>query len=285
MKILCFLLLTLLTSFVRGQVALFEEGVISDNGVFGAAMSPDGVDFLFVQAYGGRDTLEIHQSQKINGRWKTPTPAFFSRREVKQIDPSFSPDGQAILYNELDAGEGGYDVVRIERSDSGWGKPEKLSEAINTTAHEFYATMSLQKNIYFVRRMESNDIFVSQFKDGIYQTAVPIAGLVNTDSSDSNPYISPDEDFLIFTSKRSDGFGNADLYISFNKSGTWSRGVNLGPLVNSGHSDFCPTVDISGRRFLFARTELVGDRRKENIYHVPLEALKIEELREQAVWK
>ncbi len=285
MKIPSILLLTLLTSLARGQVAVFEEGVISDNGVFGAAMSPDGNHFLFVKAYGGRDTLELHQSTKVKGQWVTPGPAFFATEGLKQIDPSFSPDGQAILYNELDAGEGGYDVVKIEKSDSGWGKPQKLSEAINTTAHEFYATMSLQKNIYFVRRVESNDIYVSQFKDGRYQTAVPIAGLVNTDSSDSNPYISPDEDFLIFTSKRSDGFGNADLYISFNKSGTWSRGINLGPLVNSPHSDFCPTVDISGRRFLFARTELIRDRRKENIYHVPLEALKIEELREKAVWK
>jgi len=278
-------LLILLSAFTLfGQAKLFEGGNISDDQVFGLAMSPDGGNLLFVKAYGGRDSLHLYQSTKVNGHWESPELAFFSDKKVNQIDPSYSPDGDIILFNALISEEKGYDVFTIERTAEGWAKPKELDDAINTSSHEFYATMANSKNIYFTRRKESNDIYVSYWKNGKYQKAIPINGNINTDYSDSNPYISPDEDYLVFISNRKGGFGNADLYISFQKNNKWSNPINIGNQINTADSEFCPTVDLKNDKFFFSRTIIENERRIENIYSIPLKNIKIKKLKKRAKW-
>lgn len=267
-----------------GQVQMFEPNTISDNQSFGIAISASGDDLLFVKAFGGRDSLQIHQSKKSNGNWQKPELAFFSTNGVNQIDPAFSPDGNSILFNALRSEEDGYDVFMLEKTSSGWAKPKKLSDAINTSAHEFYATISNNKNIYFTRRMESNDIYISHWVNNKYQKAVLLDGGINTEESESNPYISPDEDFIIFTSTREGGFGNADFYISFNKDGKWSLPINLGGIINTDVSEFCPSIDHKNKQFFFSRTIVENEKRIENIYSIPLEQLGLDELKKRAKW-
>jgi hypothetical protein len=56
---------------------------------------------------------------------------------------------------------------------------------------------------------------------------------VNSEYNEADPFVAPDESYLIFQSKRPGGFGNNDLYISFrNKGGQWCReSVNLRHIV------------------------------------------------------
>nr|WP_299388715.1 hypothetical protein [Allomuricauda sp.] len=259
--------------------------LISDDQSFGISISPDGKQLLFVRAYGGRDSLHLYESELKEGKWKTPRRAFFSNPALNEIDPSFSPDGTTILFNSIVTEGNGYDVLVLKRTPMGWTKPTALPGAINTELHEFYATMSRNGNIYFTRREEHNDIFVSQWTGDGYQNATRLKGGINTDSSDSNPYISADEDYLIFISNREGGHGNADLYVSFKKGSQWSRPQNLGTTINTAVSEFCPTVDIKNKRFLFSRTIFENERRIENIYSIPLRKLKLNKLRKQAVWE
>ncbi|MCL6265690.1 TolB family protein [Flagellimonas myxillae] len=283
-KLLVFCLL--ISYAALGQVKMFEPNAISDNQSFGISISPDGNNLLFVRAYGGRDSLHLFESKQIKGKWQNPGKAFFAKPNYNEIDPSFAPDGSFILYNSLVNEDDGYDVFVLERTASGWSKPSKLSKAINTEKHEFYATMSLNRNIYFTRRMESNDIYVSKWNETSgYQQATPLSGGVNTDSSDSNPYISADEDFLIFISSRDGGYGKADLYVSFKKGDHWSQPQNIGNKINTEDSEFCPTIDLSTNRFLFSRTILEGEKRIENIYSFPLRKLKLKKLRKLATWE
>lgn len=267
-----------------GQVELFEPNLISNNQEFGMTISPDGKHLLFVRAFGGRDSLRIFQSQKINGKWQKPQAAFFSSKGVNQIDPSFSPDGAMILINSIKKDRQDYDVFVIKKTSSDWAKLERLSDAINTEASEFYATMSNNKNIYFTRRLESNDIYVSQWKNNKYQKAIPLSHNINSDKSESNPYVSADEAFIIYTSELSKGYGGVDLYISFNKEGKWSFPQNLGNKVNTDLNEFCPNIDIKNKRFLFSRTLKEGDKRTENIYSIPLKELKLKQLKKNAKW-
>tara|TARA_Y100000385_G_C12974681_1_gene585619 strand:+ start:123 stop:980 length:858 start_codon:yes stop_codon:yes gene_type:complete len=269
---------------IFGQVELFEKPLISNDEAFGIAISPKGDDLLYVNSFGGRDTLRIYHSKKINGKWQKPEPSFFSNDRFNQIDPSYSPDGENILINAYVSEAKRYDVYLLSKTFEGWSLPELLSDAINTEAHEFYATMALSKSIYFTRRNESNDIYVSYWQDGNYQKAVPLKGNINTENSESNPYISPKEDYLIFISTRDGGYGNADLYISFNKNNSWSTPINLGENINTKDSEFCPSSDYSNNRFFFARTIIKKEKRIENIFSVPMESLRINELRQQAKW-
>src|SRR6476620_8998296 len=91
-----------ITTFAFGQIKQFEPNLITDNDAFGVTISPDGNMLLYTKAYGGRDSLRIFQSRKINNQWQKPELAFFADPKYKQIDPAFSSDGKTILYNSLE---------------------------------------------------------------------------------------------------------------------------------------------------------------------------------------
>ena len=280
-----FLACLLTGSQLYAQIKIFEPQHISDDQSFGISIAPEGNQLLFVKAYGGRDSLHLFESRRINGKWKKAQKAFFANTNVNQIDPSFSPNGKHILFNSLLTEERGYDVYMLTKTAEGWTKPELLPKTINTAKHEFYATMALNGNIYFTRRNESNDIYVSKWSNEGYSKAEALKGGINTKFSDSNPYISPNEDFLIFISNRDGGYGNADLYISFkNKDDFWSTPQNLGVFINTKASEFCPTIALKTKRFLFSRTIIQNEIRIENIYEVPLRKLQLKKKRKQAIW-
>lgn len=296
-NVLFSVLLVAIANIAVGQAKIFEPGLISDNQAFGLTISPNGKELLFVKSYGGRDTLQIYQSSKINGVWQKPVLAFFADPNYKQIDPAFSPDGKTILFNSLTSAQYSFDIYALHQTDTGWTKPFRLSDSINTELSDFYATISNNKNIYFTRRTKSNDIYVSHFKDGHYQKAIPLDKTITyTDFSESNPYISPQEDFIIFFSDLkagivgndlyilNDGFGESDLYISFSKKGKWSHPINLGEKVNSKIGEFCPSIDYATKAFLFSRTEVIENKRVENIYTIPLKELGLKRLKRSAKW-
>src|SRR5229473_3130446 len=63
---------------------------------------------------------------------------------------------------------------------------------------------------------------------------------VNSDSIDQEPRITPDGKTLYFMSRRSGGRGGADIWLTQKQpNGEWTQAQNLGPNVNSEHSDHC----------------------------------------------
>ncbi|MES2811132.1 MAG: hypothetical protein V4670_01570 [Bacteroidota bacterium] len=273
-----------ITTFTFGQITQFEPNLIADNDAFGVTVSPDGNMLLYTKAYGGRDSLHIFQSRKVNGQWLKPELAFFADSKLKQIDPAFSPDGKTILFNSLENTATSFDVFAVHKTKTGWTKPEKLTDAINTASSDFYATISSSKNIYFTRRIKDNDIYVSYFVDNKYQTAKLLDGPINSDMNESNPYISPKEDYIIFFSDKIGGLGDTDLYISFNKNNKWSHPINLGDKVNTETSEFCPNIDFKKQQFLFSRTKVIDGKRIENMYSIPLKDLNLKEMKKLAKW-
>ncbi|HSF46291.1 MAG TPA: hypothetical protein VLA58_09785 [Chitinophagaceae bacterium] len=280
-----FLFLALVFQFkAYSQAKVFEPGVISNDQVFGGSFSPDGKEVYFTAAFGGRDSLQIFYSRKVKGIWEKPHIVPFGERRFKQIDPFVSPDGTTILFNSNNGATGDFDVYSVRLTPKGWLTPVRLGAEINTGASEFYATMSYNGNIYFTRRNKDNDLYVSRFVGGKYQPAELLDSVINA-GNESNPYISPTEDYLIFFSDRKGGYGDTDLYISFKKNGRWSIPQNLGSQVNSAISEFCPGVDHKNELFFFSRTEMVGKQRVENIYFMKLKDLNLVGLRNTARYK
>jgi len=68
-----------------------------------------------------------------------------------------------------------------------------------------------------------------------------------------DPFIAPDESYIIFASDRPDGFGGGDLHVSFRQDdGTWGEAINLGSTINSPQTDFCPSVTKDGKYLFFS---------------------------------
>jgi hypothetical protein len=108
-----------------------------------------------------------------------------------------------------------------------------------------------------------DDIYVAHFEDGNWIVAKNIGSPINTALNEGDPFIAPDESYLLFCCRdREGGFGNNDIYISYrNTDSTWSQAFNLGASINTSAAEVCPMVTHDGK-YLF----LSSNRKKIDGY-------------------
>ncbi|MBE8399934.1 OmpA family protein [Leptospira borgpetersenii] len=77
---------------------------------------------------------------------------------------------------------------------------------------------------------------------------------INSNFNEKMPAISPDGNFLIFSSDRPGGYGDFDLWISVRnpKNGSWSQPKNLGSPLNSSESEILPFIHQDGEQLYFS---------------------------------
>ncbi|WP_133259625.1 TolB family protein [Pseudochryseolinea flava] len=280
MRITLLLLLVVSNLAAQKTPEIFQPGLISNGGVFGFTLSPDGKEAFWVQSNGGRDTLIIMHSMNVKGKWQQPTPASFSGNAGvwKDIDPVFSPDGKTILFQSNRPVEGKpdrtfFDIWISKREKNGWSKAIHLGNVINTDASESFASMTKSGNIYFMKDNPdgkgSSDIWVSKFENNQYKDAVNLGAPVNTTFRESNPFVSPNEDYIIYFSSDSTGLGDVDLFISFKHGDQWSKPKSLGSPINGKLGEFCPFYHERQKKLYFCRTVThANGRRTEDIFVV-----------------
>jgi hypothetical protein len=266
------------------QPEMVAPGIVSDNGVFGYTLSPDSKTALWVKSGGGRDTLMIFESHFNGTRWDVPRRATFSNDGAwKDIDPVFSPDGKKVLFQSTRSVPGkpqrkGFDIWAVDRTKGGWSEPYHLGNDINSDESESYASITRAGHIYFMKEnpdgQGSSDIYVSRFYNGKYQQPENVGAPINTSFRESNPFISADEDYLIYFSSDSAGFGNVDLMISYRSVNGWSAPENLGVPINTEDSEFCPFYHTREKRLYFARQKKTQPRFIENIFMVDVDVFR-----------
>lgn len=65
----------------------------------------------------------------------------------------------------------------------------------------------------------------------------------NTGGKTGYPCFTADGNALFFASDRPEGMGGYDLYISYREGNTWTRPINLGPVVNTPGNELSPYFD------------------------------------------
>lgn len=281
MKTVCFVLLVITLAanvFSQSEPKIFEAGLISDGGVFGLTISPDGTHAVWVSSGGSRQRLVLMESKLVKGNWTKPSIVSFSGNESwRDIDPMFTPDGNLLLFQSTRPvptapARTGFDIWAVEKTKVGWGKPAVLSSIVNSDDSESYASMAKNGNLYFMKDDPSgngrSDIYVARMKNKEWTSPENLGMPINTNYRESNPFISPDDDYLIYFSDDPKGLGEVDLYISFKEKGKWGPPKSLGNGINSNVAEFCPFYHKKSDRLYFTRQEKNGNRFTENIYFV-----------------
>lgn len=134
-----------------------------------------------------------------------------------------------------------------------------MGSDVCTGATEWSPSVAANGNLYFGSTREGgkgrDDIWMSRFVGGRYTTPVNLGDSINTKFGEVEPWISPDESYLIFSAGgREDGKGGLDLYISVRRNGAWSGTRPLAHDINSEAWDFNPSVSPDGRTFYFTST-------------------------------
>ena len=237
----------------------FAPGIVTTDGEEGCAgFAREGKVFVFQRFLGGR--CHTYITRLKDGVWTAPELIPFWETMADNGDFVFSSDDKTMLYQVRSVSGGGpiSHVWRAEVTDTGWGEQTALPPPVNTQHFESYASDAIDGTLYFFSRRPGGkgqfDLYRSAFKNGIYADPVNLESL-NTEFNEWDPFVAPDESYVIFCSMKPGGLGRDDLYISFKgKDGRWGLPVNMGEDVNSTGSENRPCVTRDGRYFFFTST-------------------------------
>lgn len=288
------------------EPTLFMPGMISTGDYeFGAEFTPDGKVLYFVKSTPDFTYWTMVYSKFENGSWSEPQVVPFSGKYTDG-DPFITADGNEMFFISqrplnltVSTDPVRLDIWVTNKTASGWSEPKNLGKTINQ-ASQYFPTVTKDGTLYFGSSRKGGkggvDLYRSKFVDGAFQEPENLGDAVNSEFDEFEPYISPDEKFLIFMARgRPDGLGGYDLFISYNENGKWTKAENLGAPINSTADDYSPKISRDRKYFFWTSTrsainspkvktlkflELINSYRNPqnglgDIYYIDISALKI----------
>lgn len=140
--------------------------------------------------------------------------------------------------------------------------PKNLGTNINSTALEYYPSLTIDGSKMIFTRRENNDedFYESNFINGRWDTAKPVGGKINTNLNEGAQNISQDGEWLIFTGcNYPEGAGSCDLYIAYRtRNGGWTEPENMGPVINTDFWESSPSLSPDKRDLYFSSSQAGG---------------------------
>jgi hypothetical protein len=240
------------------KLELIGEGTIStDQDEFGAIPDKDWTTLYFNRSIPAHYHYVLYVSHFKNGTWTMPETLPFSG-EYRDSDPVLSGDGRT-LYFVSDRPAKGLEPNRFhawsaDRAETGWTNLGPLRGPVNEKGNTEFVSFASNGNLYFTsdRSGSSFDVYRSRFVNGQYQPAETLGPAINDGRYTIEALVAPDESFILLGSFARDSLGNADLYVSYNKNGVWSKPVNFGSSINTKARDYSPRISPDGLYLLFA---------------------------------
>lgn len=250
------------------EPTIFAPGVISTGDYeVCPTFSPEGRTFYFVKSTPDANFWTIVLSRFDNGKWTEPQVAPFSG-QYSDADEFITADGKRMFFisrrpvssNISPNAAGKLDIWVMDKTGGGdWSEPKNLGTPVNSEGSEYFPTLTNDGALYFGSGRKGGkggiDLYRSRLVNGRYQEPENLGDAINTQFDEFEPYIAPDESFLIFMAAgRPDGLGGFDLFISYNRGGAWTNAQNLGAPINSAADELSPKITPDGKYFFWAST-------------------------------
>lgn len=245
---------------------VFAPGIVSDSTWAEhcrMAVSPEG-DEIFWSAYtrlypkkgGLSSTQQIFFSKRKNGIWSKPEIAEFSKanRYGSNGGPVFSLDGSKLFFYQSYAPVvSNKTTYYVEKINGKWSNtPIKVGELYNNYEPNWTPIFTKKGNAF---KYSQDDRVIVKYK---YENAIfsnPDTLIIDKAFRQaSSIYVSPDEEYLIFSASNSMSYGGTDLYICFKSlDDTWGYPINMGSEINSELVERFPMVSPDGKYLFFMR--------------------------------
>ncbi|MCP4453253.1 MAG: hypothetical protein GY809_17470 [Planctomycetes bacterium] len=253
-----------------------------------ACMSPDGLEFYFMDAYalrpgglGGKD-IWIARRSSVSEPWEEPVNlgATINTEHDDEV-PCLSADGLTLYFSSTrPGGHGESDLYMSTRATLGddWQEPTPLGPSVNGPEGDFYPFVSVDGlTLYFTSDREGGygktDTWVSTRTtvDDPWGEPVNLGPEINSSDHDLCPCASPDGQTLFFQSQRPGGYGQSDLWVTTRPSPSepWTPPVCLLPNINTPSGDAVPRVTEDGFGCYFTST-CPGGEGEHDVYHAPI---------------
>jgi WD40-like Beta Propeller Repeat len=240
------------------NLELIGEGTVStDQDEFGAVPDKDWTTLYFNRSIPAHYHYVMYVSHFENGKWSVAETLPFSG-EYRDSDPVLSVDGRTLYFVSDRPAEGlepnRFHAWSADRIATGWTNLHPLRGPVNEKGNTEFVSFAASGNLYFTsdRSGSSFDVYRSRLVNGQYQPAESLGPAVNDGRYTIEAYVAPDESFILLGSFALDSLGNADLYITYNENGVWSKPVNFGSLINTKARDYSPRISPDGKYLLFS---------------------------------
>jgi Tol biopolymer transport system component len=174
-------------------------------------------------------------SKKVGDGWTKPIPISFTGKN-KDWDPTLRPDGKRLLFvsdrpyvaSDGSTKTGNHLWMSQLMSGGRWSEPRHLDSPVNEFGFVNYGpSISASGTICFCSGNRDGNkgmhAYLCRWAGDHYEK--PQLLLLNGNEPAYDPYIAPDERYIVFSSDK-------ELYISYRTAQGWSPGEKLGPQVN-----------------------------------------------------
>lgn len=264
---------------LAGEARLFLPGIVSSQySEVRAAIAPDGRTVLWgsTNRPGGPGGWDIWMSRREGNAWSAPAAVSFDSA-ANEFDPAFGADGRTVyFFSNRAGGFGGDDIyaVDFDATTGRFGAPRNLGAAINSAGDEWAPTPSADgRTLLFATNGRGgagrHDLFASQWRDGAWQSAQPLAGEVNGPGDDFDAAFLDGGRVLVFA--RSDDVDNApiSLWVAMREGDRYVRPRRLDDRVNvEGGAILGPSIDPTHPRTLLFSGHREGGLGRADIYAI-----------------
>lgn len=183
---------------------------------------------------------------------------------VSEYFPSLTIDNEQLIFTRR-VNNNNEDFFETRRSGDHWTTARGLTGAINSNLNEGAQTLSqdgewlIFTGCNFPEGMGSCDLYVSFLGADGWSEPENLGNRINTEFWESAPSLSPDKKDLYFASRRPDGYGGSDIWVShLQPNGRWSEPENLGPEINTSGDETCPFIHADNQTLYFVSNGLQG---------------------------
>ena len=189
-----------------------------------ASFNKDGNIMVFTRNnYSGRSAkdeinLELYESKFIDGKWQKPKSLPFNSKEYSVGHGTLTPDGNRLYFvSDMPGGYGGSDIYRSDRLETGeWGDPVRMENGINTEGNEMFPYMHQDTVLFFASNghpgLGGLDVFYIDLRETGIQKVTNLSAPVNSSKDDFAFLIDEDRKKGFFSSNRTGGQGDDDIY-------------------------------------------------------------------------
>jgi Tol biopolymer transport system component len=255
--------------FTIGEPINIGPAINSQNIESAPFISPDGLSLLFASDWpdGQLDyDLWVTTRASISEPWGEPVKLGETiNTSNTEWHPSITADGLELYFDsDRPGGEGSQDLYVSTRESTGeeWGEAVNLGPVINTSEFEEAASISPDglALVWDSDRPDGfgeSDIWMStrSTRDEQWGPPVNLGPNINTQELEATPTLSGDGQTLFFTAwPWSEGYGDFDLWMAIrsNDGADWNTPVNLGPIINTANSEYCPSISSDGMTLYFS---------------------------------
>lgn len=183
---------------------------------------------------------------------------------VSEYFPSLTIDNEQLIFTRR-VNNNNEDFFETKKKADHWTTARGLTGAINSNLNEGAQTLSqdgewlIFTGCNFPDGLGSCDLYVSFLGADGWSEPENLGNRINTEFWESAPSLSPDKKDLYFASRRSDGYGGSDIWVShLQPNGRWTEPENLGPEINTSGDETCPFIHADNQTLYFVSNGLQG---------------------------